>query len=148
MRFYRVVLSILICCVLLTGCLSNIQPQEIESGFSEELVQMLADLYEMAIPDSAVFVKGYFDNAMRDPTVWIVFEIDESDLDNMLSDAWRDDTNSYTYDADVFDHLVEIDVRQYYTYTGEMFTYLYCSAEVDGKVTCAFHGRHPGNAIR
>jgi len=148
MRPARIIALTLACCMLLSGCLMNIVPRQIKSGFSEELVSMLADKYQLTIPASAEFITGYFDQALQDPSVHIAFTVSATDLPLMLSDAWMDDSKSHSTPSDsFFNDLIEMEPQQYFTYTGEMFTYLFCSAPENGRITCAFIGRHPGNPI-
>ena len=147
MRPARIIALTLACCLLLSGCLMNMVPRQIKSGFSEELVSMLADKYQLTIPASAEFITGYFDQALQDPCVRIAFTVDALDLPGMLSSMWKDDSERHPYGSNAFDALIEIEPQQYFTYTGEMYTYLFCSAPENGRITCAFNGRHPGNPI-
>lgn len=82
-RMVALALSLAILLVGLCGCSEKLlqwafapQPMGIQTGFSEDLVNALEQGYGISIPENAVFVEGYHDGAILDPSVVIAFEID------------------------------------------------------------------------
>ena len=109
---------------------------------------MLSETYGLNIPSSAVFIKGYYDNAFRDPSVLIAFTVPKDDFDSMFENNnrnWREESNDISsFYEGLFDNEIEFENR--YSLGG--FTFLFFS-HMDGEDTlCAFHGHHPGNPIK
>ena len=61
-------------------------PTEIEGGFSDELLLCLKEQYGIAIPEDAVFVKGYNTNAFRDPSLIVLFRFS---LETVIKDDFQ-----------------------------------------------------------
>ena len=66
-----ILLSLVLVLLLSAGCLSSVK--EIQQGFSDKLVQMLSEDYDLVIPESAVlrnsafqqYISAYADMASR-----------------------------------------------------------------------------------
>ena len=77
----------LILALSLTSCTAS-GPLTIESAFSEKLVTLLSEQYELNIPESAEFVSGYFERAFRDPSVVIYFTVPENEIERSVCKGW------------------------------------------------------------
>lgn len=126
-------------CSLLGG------PTKIETTDFNDVQALLIEQYELCLPDSAVFVDGYFDNAFRDPGIITVFTIEKSELEKMLSENWVeadyiDEPNSFLADSSVIESF---SVDKKYDFKGEQFTFLWCDDTENSNYTCVFHGHHP-----
>ncbi len=128
----------LIIALSLTSC--NISgPLTIESGFSEKLVALLSEQYELNIPESAQFVSGYFERAFRDPSVVVYFTVPENEIETLFIDNWAKVRSDHT---GLFREL-DFEPEGNYLYEKELYTALLCSKAENGTVKCAFTGRHP-----
>lgn len=133
----------LIVALSLTSC--NVSgPLVIESGFSEKLVTLLSEQYELNIPDSAEFVSGYFDRAFRDPSVVIYFTVSENEFESIFADNWTKDRSDHT---GLFAEL-NFEPEGNYSYGKELYTALVYSEAENGIINCAFTGRHPGKTFK
>jgi|GEM_PF-1869062 hypothetical protein len=126
---------------ILTSCYW--EPTEIKQGFSSEMVEMLNDKYGLIIPQSAVFIKGYYDNAPKDDCIWIAFTINKDDVENLLvSDKWEQQI--YDVEINQFEDLIEMKPQYLYYSRIQMFTCLQISEpDQNNKVICGFKGRYP-----
>ena len=59
--------------------LTDISPGE-NGKCSQKLVDYMEEQYGIFIPENAVFVGGYFDNAFRDPAFHVAFDVKCSDM--------------------------------------------------------------------
>ncbi len=107
------------------------------------MVTMLQDTYELTIPDSAVFIKGYYDNAFRDPGVFLLFEVSDDEFQQIFSENW----NFSEYGGETLDgsNMLENPIEGTYKLGGA--TYLTFAHTEDGMVQCAFHGDNPPDTI-
>lgn len=131
----------LIICIIFTVIISITscsfdQQSKIKNGFSNELVSLLKEKYHVSIPKDAIFIEGYYDNALQDDSVHIKFKV-SSDLCNSLYDG---DWSLCATDSEQVEKSME--------FSGEPYTYLdFYPADDEKNVTVYFRGRHPGNAI-
>lgn len=128
----------LILALSLTSCMAS-GPLTIESGFSEKLVALLSEQYELNIPESAEFVSGYFERAFRDPSVVIYFTVPENEIETLFINNWEKVRSGHT---GLF-HELDFEPKGSYLYEKELYTVLLCSEAENGRVKCAFTGRHP-----
>ena len=132
------ILVSLILTLSLTSCTAS-GPLTIESGFSEKLVTLLSEQYELNIPESAEFVSGYFERAFRDPSVVIYFTVPENEIETLFINNWAKVRSDHT---GLF-HELDFEPEGSYLYEKELYTVLLCSEAENGTVKCAFTGRHP-----
>ena len=128
----------------LSGCLST-KPTKIDSSDFENAKSLLEEQYELTLSDSATFIGGYFDNAFRDPSVIVVFTIEQADFEMMFSENWVesgyiDEPNSFLVDSDV---LESFSTDKKLDYQGAQFTFLWCDALENDTYRCVFCGHHP-----
>ncbi len=145
LRFLLNTVIVIVVACLMSSCFMGGFPDKIKSGFTQEFVDEINKQYELSIPLNAGFIGGYLDNAFRDPLIYVAFTVSEIDFPEMFSEKWRVDAGYL--DTSKPDDLVKFDVVAAYGYSGEMFTYVQCSAAKDGVITCLFVGRHPGNSF-
>ena len=132
------ILVSLIFALSLTSCAAS-GPLTIESGFSEKLVTLLSEQYELNIPESAEFGSGYFERAFRDPSVVIYFTVPENEIETLFINNWVKVRSGHT---GLF-HELDFEPEGSYLYEKELYTVLLCSEAENGTVKCAFTGRHP-----
>ncbi|MGN0172241.1 MAG: hypothetical protein ACI39E_05630 [Acutalibacteraceae bacterium] len=140
--------TVLICfslTVLLTSCGMFRLPTTIRCGFSQEMVTMLRDTYELTIPDSAEFIKGYYDNAFRDPAVFLLFEVPDDEFQQIFSENWQ--YSEYTSELLAGAEMLEIPIEGSYKFKLKGDTYLIFAHTENGRVQCAFHGHGPPQII-
>ena len=121
-------------------------PLTIESGFSEKLITLLSEQYELNVPDSAEFVSGYFDRAFRDPSVAVYFTVSEAEFETLFGDNWEKDSYNNRHKG-LFAEL-SFEPDRSYTYNKELYTALVCSEAKNGIISCAFTGRHPNRKFK
>ena len=131
--------------VLLTSCGMFRLPTTIRCGFSQEMVTMLRDTYELTIPDSAEFIKGYYDNACRDPGVFLLFEVPDDEFQQIFSENWHYSEYDLSFSEQA--NMLENPVEGKYKLNGKLFTYLIFAHTEDGRIQCAFHGDGPPQTI-
>ena len=129
----------------LSSCSLAGVPTEIESADFNDVQALLEEQYELSLPDTAVFIDGYFDNAFRDPSVIIVFTIEQPYFEQMLSENWIvagyvDGPNDFLEDQSA---LESFSADKKYDFQGEQFTFLWCDDLENGSYTCVFVGHHP-----
>lgn len=130
---------------------------EIENGFSAGLLSVLDAQYQITIPDDAIFVKGINTNAIRDPSVVILFELpievhiasEIDSLNNYIFQKMNLDKSRYTFGG--FDEEISAD---WYEEMGGKLDYIikdkhdahtFLSYTLhEGKIIVRFVGRHPG----
>ena len=152
--------------LLLSGCDGNWlfedTPTEIESGFSDRLLSMLEDRYDLRIPKDARFVGGYFTNAFRDPEVVVAFDLPIADpgedddwdfqVEQVILSLFKQ-KEVYCREKSGAFNRIEMGERFGRTYigafesTGDPFTGLLYSAPVDGVISFCFIGHHPGDSF-
>ena len=142
-KIFLIILSIIFV-FSLSGCLTT-KPTKIDSSDFENAKSLLEEQYELTLPDSAIFIGGYFDNAFRDPSVIVAFTIEQSDFEKMCSENWVesgyiDEPNSFLVDLDV---LQSFSTDKKLDYRGAQFTFLWCDALENDTYKCVFHGHHP-----
>lgn len=139
---------LVIACIVWLPWLTSGLPTTIETGFSDELVGMLNEKYELSIPDSAVFLGGYYDNAMQDDAVHIAFTVPKEDFKGMFSEKWSEDLYS-GWDISAYKDYIDFEIQGVRRFSGEMFTSLkYSAPDENGVISCGASFRHPGDVIR
>lgn len=132
--------------IVLSLCSCKVSgPLTIESGFSEKLVMLLSERYELYIPESAEFISGYFDRAFRDPSVIVYFTVSEAEFETVFGDNWERDR---FYDHTGLFAELSFEPDGSYSYTKELYTALIFSEAENGIINCAFSGRHPGKTFK
>ena len=81
-----ILLSLVLVLLLSAGCLSSVK--EIQQGFSDKLVQMLSEDYDLVIPESAVLEEGRFNKPFRDADMEIHFTIPTEDFLSIFGENW------------------------------------------------------------
>ncbi len=140
----NIVIVMMVAC-LMSSCFMGGFTDKIKSDLTQEFVDEINKQYELSIPLNAGFIGGYLDNAFRDPSIYVAFTVSELDFPEMFSEKWEVSSTGYL-DTNS-NSLVKFDTVVAYCYSGEMFTYVQCSAAKDGVITCLFVGRHPGNSF-
>lgn len=144
--------TVLICfslTVLLTSCGMFRLPTTIRCGFSQEMVTMLRDTYELTIPDSAEFIKGYYDNAFRDPGVFLLFEVPDDEFQQIFSENWQynwqfsENASKRLAGAEMLENPIEGTNK----FKLKSDTYSIFAHTENGRVQCAFHGGGPPQTI-
>ena len=102
---------------------------------------MLYADYEISIPETAKFHKGYYDNAARDDAIYLLFSVSVEEFDTLLSSNWSI-VDSFCINGELKD-LLDKPIERMYSYHNEMYTYMICSTPENGFITCAFQGRYP-----
>ncbi len=128
----------------LSGCSFDGVPTEIETTDFYDVQALLEEQYELSLPESVVFAGGYFDNAFRDPSITVMFTIEQSKFETMLSENWIE--NSSVDDSDFlgdWSMLKSFSADKEYVFQNEQFTFLWCDVLEDDSYTCVFKGRHP-----
>lgn len=115
------------------------KPTIIKTGFNNARVKMLKERYELEIPESAIFISGYYDNAFRDPSIHITFKVLEKDFDALIRNNWK------SQDLNIWTGSKEKGYSGMYEYQKEMYTALFYYNPLDGYIKVDFLGRHPGN---
>ena len=145
MKKYFWILITIVLILSLSACSLAGGPTKIETTDFNDVQALLIEQYELCLPDSAVFVDGYFDNAFRDPGIVVAFTIKKSELEKMLSANWVeagyiDEPNSFLADSSITESF---SVDKKYDFQGEQFTFLWCDDLENDNYTCVFHGHHP-----
>ena len=104
LKKHFLILITIVLILSLSACSLAGGPTKIETTDFNDVQALLIEQYELCLPDSAVFVDGYFDNAFRDPGIVIAFTIKKSELEKMLSENWVevgyiDEPNSFLADS-------------------------------------------------
>ena len=128
----------------LSACIAGI-PTKIESIDFDNVKNLLKEQYELNLPDSATYIGGYFDNAFRDPSIIVVFSVEQTDFETMLSEKWvesgyLDEPNNFIGDNDI---LESFSTDKKYDFQGAQFTFLWCDILENGSYYCVFYGHHP-----
>lgn len=84
-----ILLSLVLVLLLSAGCLSSVK--EIQQGFSDKLVQMLSEDYDLVIPESAVLEEGRFNNTFPPTQTWLH---GIADPDSKKKDGWLEATEA------------------------------------------------------
>lgn len=130
---------------------------EIENGFSAELLSILVARYQISIPDNAIFVKGINTNAIRDPSVVILFELpteihiasEMDSLNNYIFEKLNLDKSRYTFggfDEEIYaDWYEEMGGKLDYLIKDKHDSHTFLSYTLHkDKIIVRFVGRHPG----
>lgn len=150
MKKYFLILITIVLILSLSACSLAGGPTKIETTDFNDVQALLIEQYELCLPDSAVFVDGYFDNAFRDPGIVVAFTIKKSELEKMLSENWVeagyiDEPNSFFADSSIIESF---SVDKKYDFQGEQFTFLWCDDLKNDNYTCVFHGHHPSEYFK
>lgn len=138
----------LILMISFAGCsFFGTAPLEIESGFSDKMMSLLSERYELSIPDSAVFIKGYFDRAFRDQSLIVSFTVDSDELEEMFVANWEKLDNPQNYTGS-FGSEFDFEPVGGYAYQKELYTYLLFTENGNGTLSCYFTGRHPNTSFK
>jgi hypothetical protein len=131
--------TILIITILfISSCDISPDPTPIKNGFSSEMQDLLKDRYELTIPESAIFIDGYYDNEYQDNAVHITFKIPTDVENNIYSSNWED----YSGDNYNKDGIIRT-----MSFKSIRYTYLWYY-ESDGKYTkIKFQGTFPGKTV-
>jgi hypothetical protein len=145
MKKYFLILITIVLILSLSACSLVGGPTKIETTDFNDVQALLIERYELCLPDSAVFVDGYFDNAFRDPAIVVAFTIKKSELEKMLSENWVeagyiDEPNSFLAYSSITESF---SADKKYDFQGEPFTFLWCDDLENDNYTCVFHGHHP-----
>ncbi len=142
-------LLFIICSIVLilslSACSLATVPTEIKTTDFHQVQALLDEQYELSLPDSAIFIGGYFDNAFRDPGIVVAFTIQKSELEKMFSENWVeagyiDEPNNFLADSSVTESF---SADKKYDFQGTQFTFLWCDDLGNDRFTCVFHGHHP-----
>lgn len=132
-KFLFNTLIVIVVPCLMSSCFMGGFPDKIKSGLTQEFVDEINKQYELSIPLNAGFIGGYLDNAFRDPSIYVVFTVSEIDFPEIFSEKWE--VSAGYLNTSKPDDLVKFDTAVAYGYSGEMFTYVQCSAAKDGVIT-------------
>ncbi|BAL01439.1 hypothetical protein OBV_42400 [Oscillibacter valericigenes Sjm18-20] len=117
-------------------------PSEIKDGFSDKWLKTLSDEYSITIPESAAYLKGYYEPG-QDFSVHMLFTVDAADFDGMVGDDWSEDAKDHTFGDEWYTDLTDLKLSHYYVYTKQYTVLFYSDADKDNKITCAFVGWRP-----
>ena len=124
--------------IALCGCTSLFETRIEElDGFSDSLNEAINREYGITIPNTAAFVHGKMDFALRDPSVQIVFHIPENELAAMMDEGWKKEENVGGYVDDV------VSERVFWRQGDKRGCRLYVTAPVDGQVSVLLDGDNP-----
>ncbi len=144
----RVVLLLAVFALMLTlsGCWVD-EPTDIAAKDFDKAQELMAEQYDLTLPDSAEYVGGFFDNAFRDPSMIVAFSVASEDVEWMLSETWEEgyDSSLPAY-VEEYLGLSGFLAEKTWRYSGELYTSLWCSADENGRCVCVFSGRHPSRS--
>ena len=130
----------------LCGCSDIIDkafsPSKITDGFSNKWFETLNDEYNITIPESATFLKGYYEPG-QDFSVHLLFTMDAVDFDSMVGNGWAEDMKDHIFGDEWYTDLTDLKLSHYYVYTKQYTVLFYSDANEDNKITCVFVGWRP-----
>ena len=130
----------------LCGCTDLVDltfsPSEIKNGFSDQWLKTLSSKYNLIIPKSAVYRRGYYEPG-QDFSVHMLFTVDAADFDGMVGNGWTEDEVGNTFGDEWYTDLTKKELSHYDIYTRQYTVLFYSDPDKDNKVTCVFVGWRP-----
>ncbi len=146
-RQIRILTIVLSAVFLLCLCSCSIideafSPSEIEDGFSDEWLKTLSDKYNLNIPESAIYQKGFFEPG-QDFSVHMLFTVSADDFDSMIGDGWTKDAEGHSFGDEWYTDLTDKELSHYYVYSKQYTVLFFSDASEDSTITCVFVGWRP-----
>ena len=145
-KIISIALPILFSVLLLTSCsalfehaLSEMEPREIKEGFSDALVSILAEQYDLHIPESAVFIKGSVDPALMDSSLYLLFDVKADETAGMLGDLWSERSKV---------NIIEFPVQKAFRTEDTINDLFFSEEDEDGYICVCLSGKYPKHASR
>jgi hypothetical protein len=119
-----------------------VAPSEIKDGFNHKWLKTLSGEYNLDIPNSAVYQKGFYEPG-QDFSVHMLFTVSAKDFDNMVGDGWTEDTEGHFFGDEWYTDLTDTKLPNYYVYSKQYTVLFFSDESKDGIITCVFVGWRP-----
>lgn len=116
--------------------------REIEDGFNDKWLKILKKEYNITVPKSAVYQKGFYEPGI-DFSVHMLFTVKGYDLDRMLGKGWTKEIREITFGDEWYANLTDLELPHRYIYRKKYTVLFYSEASEDHTVTCVFIGWRP-----
>lgn len=134
-----VFLSCLYGCSVIDEAFSS---SEIKNGFSDKWLKTLSNEYNLNIPESATYQKGFYEPG-QDFSVHMLFTVNADDFDSMVGDGWMKDAEGHSFGDEWYTDLTDTELSNYYVYSKQYTVLFFSDTSEDGTITCVFVGWRP-----